>query len=150
MNSLNHWNWLKDLEALQQSLDSLLSRSPTHSPTRQEQLIELGWSPVMEIIETDKEYVIKAPLPELAINDLKISAEPGVLTIVGQRRFEAKQTAENHQGLEPVCGSFGRAFSLSDDAGPIKVSAEFKRGVLVVRLSKGEKDKPEQVEIEGS
>jgi HSP20 family protein len=149
MNSLDRWNWLKDLETFQHSMDSLLSRSPTHradSPAELKVLAE--WSPLMEIIETDKEYLIQAELPELTSDDVKVSAESGTLTIIGQRKFEAKETAEKHHGLVPVCGSFGRTFLLPDDVSPGTVSAEIKDGVLVVRLIKVEKAKPQQVEIE--
>ena len=148
MNNLNRWNWLKDLETFQHSRDSLLSRSPTHradSPRESKVLAE--WYPSMEIIETDEEYLIKAELPELTGDDVKVSAESGTLTIVGQRKFEA---AEKHHGLVPVCGSFGRTFLLPDDVSPGTVSAEIKDGVLVVRLIKVEKAKRQQVEVEAS
>jgi HSP20 family protein len=151
MNNLNRWNWLKDLETFQHSRDSLLSRSPTHradSPRESKVLAE--WYPSMEIIETDEEYLIKAELPDLTRDDVKVSAESGTLTIVGQRKFEAKETAEKHHGLMPVCASFGRTFLLPDDVSPGTVSAEIKDGVLVVRLIKVEKAKRQQVEVEAS
>jgi HSP20 family protein len=151
MNSLNRWNWLKDLETFQHSMDSLLSRSPTHRADSAAELKVLAeWSPLMEIIETDKEYLIKAELPELTRDDVKVSAESGTLTIIGQRKFEAKETAEKHHGLVPVCGSFGRTFLLPNNVNPAAVSAEIQDGVLVVRLIKREKAKPDGVELQAS
>ena len=137
MNASNRWNWLKDLEAFQQSMDSLLSRSPTHrlqSPAELKVLAE--WSPLMGLSETGKDYVIKAELPELKSEDVKVSVESGTLTIVGQRTFEVKEATEKQNSLLPVRGSFGRTFSLPNDANPAQVSAELIGGILIVRVGK--------------
>jgi HSP20 family protein len=139
MNTLNRWNWLKDLEAFQHSMDSLLSRSPTHRPESPSELKVLAeWSPQMGLSETDQDYVIKAELPELKTDDVKVSVESGTLTIVGQRKFDAKEAAEKRHSLVPVCGSFGRTFSLPNDANPARVSAELTDGILIVRVGKQE------------
>jgi HSP20 family protein len=149
MNTLNRWNWLKDLETLQHNLDSLLSRSPTHRSERQQELTGLAeWSPVMDISENDKEYLIKAELPEVKKEDVKVTAQAGTLTIMGRCNFEREEKGKNHHRVEPAYCSFGRTFWLPDDASPSKVSAEFKDSVLVVHLVKGEQAGPQQVEVE--
>jgi HSP20 family protein len=151
MNTLNHWNWLKDLETLQHNLDSLLSHSPTHRSERQQQpTTSPKWSPAMQITEFDKEHLIKAELPEVQEADLKISAEAGLLTIIGQRKFETQDNARKPHGVESVCESFARTFSLPEDVSMGNVSAEFKDGTLVVHLIKGEKATLRQVETEAS
>jgi HSP20 family protein len=151
MNTLNHWNWLKDLETLQQNLDNLLSHSPTHRSERQQQLTALPeWSPVMHITELDKEYLIRAELPEVKEADLKISAEAGNVTLTGQRTFGTEEKASKPRGVEPIRESFGRTFSLPDDVRLENVSTQFKDGVLVVHLIKSEKATPRQVQIEAS
>jgi len=151
MNSSTHWNWLKDLETLQQNLDCLLSHSPTHRPERQQQFTTLAeWSPVMHIAEVDREYRIKAELPEVKEADLKVLAEAGSVTITGQRTFETEGNAGKLRGVEPVCESFSRTFSLPDGVSIGNVSAEFKDGMLVVHLIKDEKSAPRQAEIEDS
>jgi len=132
-------------------MDSLLSRSPTHrSDSPAELKAQAEWSPLMELSETDEEYLLKAELPGLTMDDVKVSAEPGTLTIFGQRKFEANETGGKYHGLLPVRASFGRTFLLPDDVRHPKLSAELKDGVLVVRLRKGEKSKPRQIEIKGS
>ena len=151
MNRLNHWNWLKDLEIFLQSRDSLLSHSPTHRSGRQQELTAVSeWSPVIEISENDKEYLIKAELPGLKKEDVRLTAEAGTLTLTGQCKFETEEKAKKHHRVELAYCSFGRTFSLPDDVSPRKVSAELKHGVLLVRLIKGEKAGPGQVEIEVS
>ena len=105
------------------------------------------WSPLVDISENDQEYLIKAELPEVRKEDVKITAEKGTLTIMGERKFEKEETGRKYHRVERAYGSFGRSFSLPEDASPAKVSAEFKDGVLVVHLVKDEKAKPQQIEV---
>jgi HSP20 family protein len=152
MNTLNRWNWLRDLEAFQQSLDSLLRHSPTNKSERQARSNALPlWSPFIEISETDQEYLIKADLPQLTKDDVKVSAEPGSLTIVGRRKFDGPNTmGEIHEAPEPISASFARTFSLPNDASPTGVSAELSDGVLVVRMIKGRLLCTDRIEVKVS
>ena len=148
MNTLTRWNQLRQLEALQQGLGSLCGRSPVHLPEGQEeQLAVPEWSPLVDISEDDKEYRIKAELPEVRKEDVKVTAEAGTLTIMGERKFEQEEKGRRYHRVERAYGSFGRSFSLPDDVSPAKVSAEFKDGVLTVHLVKDEKAKPQEVEV---
>jgi HSP20 family protein len=101
----------------------------------------------VDISENDQEYVIKAELPEVKKEDVKVTAEEGTLTILGERKFAKADTGTKYHRVERAYGSFGRSFSLPDDASPAKVTAEFKDGVLTVHLAKTEKAKPQQVEV---
>jgi len=148
MNTLAHWNQYRELEALHQSLGSLFSRSPVPRPEgKQESMRVADWAPLVDISEDHKEYLIKAELPEVKKADVKITMEDGMLTIIGDRKFEKEENGKKYHRVERAYGSFLRTFSLPDDASPGKVSAEFKDGVLTVRLAKDEKAKPQQVEI---
>ncbi len=148
MNTLTRLNQLRQLEALQHGLGSLFGRSPVHLPEGQEeQLAVPEWSPLVDISEDDKEYRIKAELPEVKKEDVKVTAEAGTLTIMGERKFEQEEKGRRYHRVERAYGSFGRSFSLPDDASPAKVSAEFKDGVLTVHLMKDEKAKPQEVEV---
>jgi HSP20 family protein len=105
------------------------------------------WSPAIEISENDKEYLIRARFPELKNEDVKVTAEKGTLTMVAHRKFEPEEKDKKQQRIELTCGSFGRTFSLPDDVCPANISAEFKDGVLVVHLVKGQTAGPPQVEV---
>src|SRR6185295_9089363 len=105
------------------------------------------WTPLVDISEDAKEYLIKAELPEVKKEDLKITMEAGTLTITGDRKCEKEENGKKYHRVERAYGSFGRSFSLPDDASPAKVSAEFKDGVLTVHLAKDEKAKPQHVEV---
>ena len=151
MNAIKHWNRLKDLEAFQQGLNSLLDRSSALWPAGQEQpMAATEWSPLVDISEDDAEYLIKAELPEVKKEDVKVTAEEGALTITGERKFEKEEKSRKFHRVERAYGSFGRSFALPDDASPAKVTAEFKDGVLTVHLVKDAKAKPQQVEVKVS
>jgi HSP20 family protein len=148
MNALTRWNQLKELEALRHGLGSLLNRSPAPWPEGQEEPMAVAeWSPLVDISEDDKEYLIKAELPEVKKEDVKVTAENGTLTIMGERRYEKEDKNKKYHRVERAYGSFGRSFSFPDDASPGKVSAEFKDGVLTVHLAKDVKCKPQQIQI---
>jgi HSP20 family protein len=151
MNTLTRLNQLRQLEALQHGLGSLFSRAPVHLPEGQEEQIAVPeWAPLVDISEDDQEYRIKVELPEVKKEDVKVTAEAGTLTIMGERRFEQEEKGRKYHRVERAYGSFGRSFSLPEDASPAKVSAEFKDGVLTVHLVKDEKAKPQQIEVKVS
>ena len=151
MSTLTRWNQLRQLEALQHGLGSLFNRSPAQWPEGQEEPMAVAeWAPLVDISEDDKEYRIKVELPEVTKADVKVTAEEGTLTIMGERKFEKEEKGRKYHRVERAYGSFGRSFSLPDDASPAKVSAEFKDGVLTVHLVKDEKAKPQHVEVKVS
>jgi HSP20 family protein len=151
MNTLKHWSHLKGLETFQHNLDSLLRHLPVQLPERREESMAAAeWSPLVDISEDDKEYRIKAELPEVNKEDVRVTAEAGMVTIMGERKFEKEEKGRRYHRVERAYGTFGRSFSLPDNASPARVSAEFKDGVLTVHLAKDEKAKPQQVEVKVS
>jgi HSP20 family protein len=148
MNALKQWNQWKDMEAFQHGLESVLDRSSTRHPAGKESPPTVTeWSPLVDISEDDREYLIKAELPEVQKEDVKVIAEAGALTIMGERKFEKEEKGRRYHRIERAYGSFGRTFSLPSGVSPNTVSAEFKDGVLTVHLIKNEKAKPQQVEV---
>ena len=121
--------------------------SQTRTKGGTESLIVSQWTPSVDIIEDDKEYLIKAELPEVGKNDVKITVEKGVLTISGERKFEKEEKGKRYHRIECASGSFVRSFSLPDDADNGKVAAQFKDGVLRVQVAKSEKARPKQIEV---
>src|ERR1041384_3793888 len=100
MNAFTRWNQLKELDALRLGLGSLLNRSPAQWPEGQEEPLAVAeWSPLVDISEDDKEYLIKAELPDVKKEDVKVTAEEGTLTIMGERKFE-KRSEERRGGKE--------------------------------------------------
>src|SRR5437016_14641858 len=109
MNALTRWNQLKELDALRFGLGSLLNRSPAQWAEGQEEPMAVAeWSPLVDISEDDKEYLIKAELPEVRKEDVKVTAEEGTLTIMGERRFEEEEQGRKYHRVGRAYGRFGR------------------------------------------
>jgi HSP20 family protein len=105
------------------------------------------WTPACDIYETDGEIIVKAELPEIKKEDVKVTLENNVLTIHGERKLEEKTEKENYHRVERRYGEFLRSFTLPTFVDPNKINAEFKDGMLRVTLQKREEAKPKQVEI---
>src|SRR5881397_3169306 len=144
--TLTRWEPLQEMEEFQNRLSTLFGR-PQRRGNGREEITLPEWTPLADIAEDEKEYLIKAELPEMKKEDVKVTVENGVLTISGERKFEKEEKNKKYHRVERAYGSFGRSFSLPDDASPAKVSAEFKDGVLTVHLAKDEKAKPQHIEV---
>lgn len=105
---------------------------------------DVKWRPVADISETDTEYLIKAELPEVKKEDVKVTFDQGMLTISGERRQESKEKNANDLRIESFYGSFSRSFALPDNVDPKNIQAESKDGVLRVRIPKTSPAKAEQ------
>lgn len=108
----------------------------------------LEWTPVADISETDKEYLIKAELPEVKKEDIKVTLDDGAITISGERRHEKEQEKENEIRVERFYGTFSRTFSLPDNIDPKGIHAETKDGVLRVRIPKTQASTSKPIKIE--
>jgi len=105
------------------------------------------WAPACDIYENNNEIVVKAELPEVKREDVRVSIENNVLTIHGERKFSEETKKENYHRVERNYGEFTRSFSLPNFVDTSKVNAEFKDGILRVTLAKREEAMPKQVEV---
>jgi HSP20 family protein len=108
------------------------------------------WAPSVDIIEDEKEYLVKADLPEVKKEDVKVTVENDVLAITGERKIEKEEKGKKYHRIERSYGNFVRTFTLPIEAEGAKVSAEFKDGVLKVHLPKSERAKQKSVEVKVS
>ena len=146
MNALTKWNPFRELEEMQNRLSSLLGRTPVRG-RGEEALTVSEWTPLVDITEDDKEYLIKAELPEVKKEDVKVTVENGTLTITGERKFEKEEKGKKYHRIERAYGSFMRSFTLPEGAAGDKVSADFKDGVLKVHLPKSAEAKPKSIDV---
>ncbi len=148
MTTLTRWDPFKELDELQNRLSALFGRAPVRKDGGREEAMTLAeWAPLVDIIEEEKEYRIKAELPEVNKSDVKVTVQDDVLTIAGERTFEKEDTGRKYHRVERAYGSFARSFTLPEDADAAKVSADFKDGVLIVHLPKSEKARPKSIEV---
>ena len=107
-----------------------------------------AWTPLANISETETEYLIKAELPEVSKEDVKVTVDENVITISGERRKEAEHKDEKVHRIESFYGSFSRSFRLPEDADVTAIQAESRNGVLKVRVPKTPAPKPRTVEVQ--
>jgi len=153
MNALIYRNPWREMDELQKRLASAFDVTPyRRNPltTDEENMTVAEWAPAVDIIEDDKEYLIKVELPEVQKDAVKVTVEAGTLTISGERKTEKEEKNRKFHRIERSYGRFERSFSIPDDAEDSKVNAEFKDGVLRVHLAKCEKARPKQIEVKVS
>ena len=148
MNALIRWDPLKEMDDLHNRLARFFGWAPARTAAGGQELMTAAeWTPAIEISEDDKEWLVKADLPEVKKDDVKVTVENGVLNITGERKFEKEQKDKKYHRIERSYGSFFRSFTLPEGADGAKVSAEFKDGVLKVHLPKDGKAKAKALEV---
>jgi HSP20 family protein len=105
------------------------------------------WVPAMDLVETDDHFVLRADLPGLSQEDVKIEVADNVLTVSGERRFEHEGKKDGFYRLERASGGFARSLTLPEGVDEGAIEAGFDKGVLEVRIPKPAERKPRRVEI---
>lgn len=144
---LTMWNPFRELDEVQNRLGSFFAGRFPRFGDGNGGLQLADWSPQVDITEDDKEYFIKADLPEMKKDEIKVNVAEGVLTVSGERKTEKEEKNKKFHRIERSYGTFERSFTLPDDADGAKVSAEFKDGVLRVHLPKTPVAKPKAIEV---
>ena len=147
---LTHWNPFKELENMEKRLSGYVGRPGARTESGKEAMTVAEWSPRVDITEDDKEYVIKADLPDVKKEDIKLTVLDNVMSISGERKYEKEEQGKKYHRVERSYGSFMRSFTVPDDADASKVSAEYKDGVLNAHLPKSEKANQKSIEVKVS
>jgi len=106
----------------------------------------LGWTPAVNIREMDDAFLVYAALPGVERSDVNLEVKDNTLTLTGQAK-ESEETEDGWLRRELPAGQFYRAFNLASEVDSGKVSANFKNGILEIRLPKAEQSKPRKVQI---
>src|SRR5260370_33522277 len=152
MNTLITWNQLREMEeASQNRFNRFLGGFPnringigsgeTHS------LTVADWSPEVDISQDDHEYLVKADLPEMKKDDVRITVEDGILCVSGERKTEKENQKKKFHRIERSFGNFRRSFTLPEDADSTKVTAEFRDGVLKEHLPPTARPRSKAIEV---
>ena len=113
----------------------------------QEVIATGDWAPRVDIAETDRAFEIKAEIPEVNKEDVKVTVYNGVLTIQGERKQEKEEKGKKFHRVERNYGCFTRSFTLPDNVDETKISASFKDGMLNLQIQKTEEVKPKSIEV---
>jgi HSP20 family protein len=139
------WNPFRELEELQKRMTQMFGETPFRR--RDEPFLFADWMPEVDVQETENEYAVKADLPDVKKEDVKVELEDGVLTIEGERKHEKEEKGKKFHRVERRYGQFIRRMALPRDVDASKVQAEFKEGVLTVRIPKTPNGKAKAIEI---
>lgn len=106
-----------------------------------------GWNPAVDVYENDDAIIVKAELPGVDKDQITVDVEGRVLTIKGERKYENEVKEDSYYRRERSYGSFQRAFTLPDGADSDAIKAEYKDGVLKIKVPKSETQKPKQISV---
>ena len=107
-----------------------------------------AWTPPVDIYTTgEHELIIKVEVPGMNRDDLDITVENFTLTIRGEKKAEQAITDEQFHRVERSYGTFTRSFALPHTVDSNRVEAEYKDGVLSIKLPLREEARPKQIKV---
>jgi HSP20 family protein len=148
--NLVRWDPFRELEEASTRLSRLFNPPFGRRQIEDEGSLMAAWAPAVDVQETDGEYLIKADLPEVKKEDVRVELQDGMLCLRGERKQEKEEKGKRFHRIERAYGQFERRLALPSEVDPQKVAAEFKDGVLRVHLPKSASAKPKAIEVKVS
>src|SRR3954462_4523094 len=147
--ALVRWEPLREMATLQNEMNRLFGTffdTPTTAMSGNGGVRR--WIPAMDLVETEDHFVLRADLPGLGEDDVKLEVEDRVLTVSGERKTEQSEKADGFYRVERATGAFSRSLTLPEGVDADGIAATFDKGVLEVRIPKPEERKPRRVAIQ--
>lgn len=144
--TLTRWSPLSGLAALEvDRLNRMFEAAFQGEPFSQG-----SWVPPVDIVELpDKDVIVRAELPDMKREDIKVTFENNVLSLEGERQFERSREGETYHRVERGYGKFRRSFSMPASVDASRIEADYKDGVLTIKLPRREESRPRQIAING-
>jgi len=140
---------IREVAQLQNHLSRVISDAYGRHTTDDGFMTTGEWIPPVDIYsEGDQELVLKAELPDMTLDDIDVRVDNGSLTIRGEKKLENGKTHDQFHRVERRYGTFSRSFSLPPTVDVRKVAADYRQGVLTVRLPLREEAKPRQIKVD--
>lgn len=141
--AITRWDPFREVVALQNRFNTLFrDMKESESP-----LTTASFVPAVDIYEDEKKVVLKLEVPGVEEKDLDVRVENNILTVKGERKFEAEEKEENFHRIERSYGSFYRAFTLPSTVDSEHVKASYTAGVLRLELMKKAEAQPKQIKV---
>jgi HSP20 family protein len=137
----------RELVALQDRMNRMFEESVRTRGSGEDEFGAGNWVPPVDIFETPDALMVKAELPEVNRDEIDIKLENGVLSIRGERKLDENLRKQNCYRMECQYGTFSRSFSLPRTVDAERIEANYRDGVLNIRIPKREETKPRQIEI---
>ena len=148
--SMVRWEPFRDMESMFNRMMPRTYRGWPRQTSDGDGGSDLEWAPSADVSETDSEYRIRAELPAVKKEDVKVTVDDGMITIQGERKQEKSEKNEKFHRIESFYGSFERSFALPEDAKVDAIRCESKDGILTVHIPKtpGKKPETKQIKVE--
>jgi HSP20 family protein len=143
---LASWSPTDRRSNLMDELNSFFELPSWSSSARAGQLFT-GWSPALDLYQSNDNMIAVVELPGMRKEDIEISLHDGTLTISGERKRETSSNGEKAERTERYIGTFRRSIALPTRLDANKVSATYRDGTLTVTLPKAEEVKPKQIQV---
>jgi HSP20 family protein len=147
--ALMRWNPTRDLLSIRDDMNRMFNELFGRTEGQEGTWLSGAWTPPVDIHETDDALILKAELPGFSKNDVNVELKDNTLTLKGQRQEEKEVKDEQYHRRERSYGSFQRTFMLPATVDGEKVTANYKDGILELRLPKRETAKPKRITIGG-
>ena len=129
-------NMLNIFDDVEQMMHQAFSHSLENGDSR------LSYSPLMNVSETESDYLVMMDLPGVEKKDVELNLSDGILTVSGERKTSEKGDENNRIWHETTYGAFSRSFELTSEIVEAKIKAKFKDGVLNITIPKAEEVQP--------
>ena len=144
--ALIRWEPARELQSIQQEMNRLFGtfldpQSGVEGGGRR-------WIPATDLVEEGDHYVLRADLPGVGEDDVKVELEDNVLTVSGERKSEHEQRKNGYYRIERASGRFARSLTLPEGVDADSIKARFENGVLEVSIPKPAERKPHRVAID--
>lgn len=106
-----------------------------------------AWTPSVDVLDSEKEVTVRAEVPGLGPEDVEVTLSGTTLLLRGEKKEEREERGQAYYRAERRYGAFQRAIPLPAGVDPDKVSAEYDKGVLTVRIAKSEQARPKRIEV---
>jgi len=141
------WNPIREFSVFQNQMNRLFEDAMGTWLGESNGRGNTNWVPLADIYENDNDLIAKVELPGVDPKMVDVRVENNVLTIRGERPFDQKVAQENYHRLERSFGTFSRSFALPTTIDADKIHAEYRDGILNLRLPKSERAKPKRIQI---
>lgn len=138
---ISRWDPFRDLSVLQDRINRMFNEQ-----TRATEETSRTWAPVVDILETEGDLVVRAEIPGMSRDDIEIEITSESLTIKGERKFD-EESKDKFLRVERPYGPFQRSFSIGVPVDASKVKATYKEGVLEIVIPKAEEVKPKKITV---
>jgi HSP20 family protein len=145
--ALARWTPYRDIMSMRDEMNRVLNEAFGRGTPDESAWFSGAWSPPVDIFETDEALVMKAELPGFSKDDISIEMKENTLVIKGERKREDEVKEGNYHRMERVYGAFQRSFLLPTTVDQEKVRANYKDGVLELRLPKVQAAQPKRIAV---